>query len=94
MSTLEDHIISTIKAIINKGEIGALKELWTEYRDHTEFPRMIAWDYVFQKVYLHAALKKQIEMCEWLDEIFLEFDPIIQISMRHIFPYARTLLQD
>jgi len=94
MSTLEDHIVNTIKPIINKGEIRALKELWIEYRYHTEFPRKIAWDYVFQKVYIHAALKKQKVICEWLDEVFLEFDPIIQISMRYIFPYAQTLLRD
>ena len=51
-----------------------LKVLWREYRDHTEFPREVAWDYVFQKIYIHAALQQQQAICDWLDEIFLDFD--------------------
>jgi len=94
MSKLEDHIISTIKKIINKGNVEELKDLWIEYRDRTEFPRSIAWDYVFQNIYLHAALKKQKHILEWLDEIFLEFDPIIQISLRQMFAYANSLLKE
>jgi hypothetical protein len=93
MSRLEDHIITTIKPFINKGDVDPLKELWREYRDHTEFPREVAWDYVFQKIYIHAALQQQQAICDWLDEIFLDFDPIIQIGMRHTFAYARTLLK-
>ena len=92
MSTLEDHIVVTIKPFINKGELDSLKEIWIEYRDNTEFPCEVAWDYVFQKVYLHAALKKQAHMCAWMDEVFKEFDPIVQIGMRQMFSYARVLL--
>lgn len=93
MSTLEDHIVRTIKPFIEKGDLGALQEIWAEYKDNTEFPREVAWDYVFQKVYLHAALKKQRHLCAWLDEVFLEFDPIVQIAMRQMFAYARYLLK-
>ena len=93
MSTLEDHIVSTIKPIVNKGDLDSLKEIWIEYRDNTEFPREVAWDYVFQKVYLHAALKKQAHLCTWMDEVFQGFDPIVQIGMRQMFAYARVLLK-
>lgn len=93
MSTLEDHIVRTIKPFIEKGDLNSLQEIWVEYRDHTEFPREVAWDYVFQKVYLHAALKKQAHMCAWMDEIFKGFDPIVQIAMRQMFAYARVLLK-
>lgn len=93
MSTLEDHIVRTIKPFIEKGDLGSLQEIWVEYRDNTEFPREVAWDYVFQKVYIHAALKKQAHMCQWLDEIFKGFDPIVQIAMRQMFAYARVLLK-
>jgi hypothetical protein len=92
MSRLEDHIVTTCKAFIEKGKIEELQELWIEYRDHTEFPREIAWDYVFQKIYLHAALHHQKTICDWLDIIFQEFDPIQQIAMKHMFSYARSLL--
>lgn len=93
MSRLEDHIITTIKPFIEKGNLESLQEIWTEYRDNTEFPREVAWDYVFHKVYLHAALKKQTHLCAWLDEVFKEFDPIVQIGMRQMFSYARVLLR-
>lgn len=94
MSRLEDHLVSTIKPLINKGDLDLVKELWIEYSEETEFAREVAWDYVFQKVYIHAALKKQRPICEWLDTIFLKFDPIVQIGMRHTFAYARTLLTE
>ena len=91
MSTLEDHIVRTIKPFVEKGDLDSLQGIWTEYRDNTEFPREVAWDYVFQKVYLHAALKKQAAVCAWMDEIFKGFDPIVQIGMRQMFAYSRVL---
>ena len=38
-----------------------LQELWNQYND-TDFGRELAWDYVFQKVYIHSCLKKQKEI--------------------------------
>jgi hypothetical protein len=89
---IEEQVISEIKPFINKGYLDALKEQWKEYRIDTDFGREIAWDFIFQKIYLHAALKKQKAICEWLDTIFTEFDPIQQIALRQMFPYARHLL--
>lgn len=89
---IEDELISEIKPIINEGNLDYLILQWNEYKNETEFHREIAWDYIFQKVYLHAALKKQKHICEWLDIIFTQFDPIIQIALRQMFPYARQLL--
>ena len=90
--SIEEQLISEIKPFINKGHLEGLKELWLEYYSETEFDRAIAWDYIFQKIYLHAALKKQPAICQWLDSVFIEFDPIQQIALRQIFPYARHLL--
>ncbi len=90
--SIEEQLISEIKPYINKGNLDGLKEQWQEYRLETEFDREIAWDFVFQKIYLHAALKKQKHICEWLDTVFTEFDPIQQIALRQMFPYARHLL--
>jgi hypothetical protein len=90
--SIEEQLISEIKPFINKGNLEGLKELWHEYRVETEFDREVVWDYIFQKIYLHASLKKQPAICEWLDTIFTEFDPIHQIALRQMFPYARHLL--
>jgi hypothetical protein len=89
---LEEQLVAEIKPYIDKGNLEGLKEQWLEYRTETDFEREIAWDFIFQKVYLHAALKKQRPICEWLDTIFQEFDPIKQIALRQMFAYARHLL--
>lgn len=89
---IEDQIISELKQFINKGYCEGFMELWNEYKYNTEFDRDVAWDYIFQKVYLHAALKKQKEICGFLDLAFAEFNEMIQISLRQMFPYARHLL--
>jgi hypothetical protein len=92
MSSIEEQLIDEIKPYINKGNLEGLKEQWIEYKTETDFGREIAWDFVFQKIYLHAALKKQKKICEWLDTLFLQLNPIHQIALKHIFPYARHLL--
>ena len=90
--SIEEQLVVEIKPFINKGNLDGLKEQWVEYRTETDFGREIAWDFVFQKIYLHAALKKQKAICEWLDTVFTEFDPIQQIALRQMFSYARHLL--
>lgn len=92
MPTLEEQIIGDIKPFIDKGNLTGLQRLWHEFYFETDFGRDIAWDYVFQKVYLHAALKKQKQICTWLDTIFTKFDPIQQIALRQMFSYAKHLL--
>jgi hypothetical protein len=92
MNSIEHQIINECKILINNNNLDGLKELWVEYKENTEFEREIAWDYIFQKVYFHAALKKQKLICDWLDTIFLEFSITVQIALRQMFSYARYLL--
>ena len=90
--SIEEQLIAEIKPYINNGNLEGLKEQWIEYRLETEFDRQVSWDFVFQKIYLHAALKKQKHICDWLDNVFTEFDPIQQIALRQMFSYAQHLL--
>lgn len=90
--SIEEQLVMEIKQFINMGNLDGLKEKWLEYYFETDFGRDIAWDFVFQKVYLHAALKKQKAICEWLDTVFTKFNPIHQIALRQMFTYARHLL--
>jgi hypothetical protein len=89
---IEDQIIGELKAFINKGNTEGFVEIWNEYYFETEYEREVAWDYIFQKVYLHAALKKQKGICTWLDSEFLKFNEITKIALRQLFPYAQHLL--
>ena len=90
--SIEEDLIMDIKPLIEDGNLDALQIAWEELSQNTEFDRPVAWDYVYQKVYLHAALKKQRSICQWMDELYVDFDPVIQIALRHVFPYARYLL--
>ncbi len=93
MISIEEQIISQIKPFINTGNLEGLKELWSEYQTSIDFGKEVAWDFVFQKIYLHAALKKQKEICQWLDTIFTQLNPVTQVALRQMFAYARHLLQ-
>lgn len=89
---IEDDLLAEIKPLITAGNLEALQILWEEYQE-TDFGRELAWDYLFQKIYLHAALKKKAEICQWLDSLYASFDSIHQIAMRQMFSYARYLLR-
>jgi hypothetical protein len=89
---IEDALFQEIKPVIESGQLDILQIMWEEYNEHTDFERELAWDYVFQKVYIHAALKKQRHICEWLDTIYEDFNPMLKIALRQMFPYARYLL--
>jgi hypothetical protein len=82
MACIERDVISEIKVYINMGNLDGLKELWIDYQE-TDFGRELAWEYIFEKIYLHAALKKQKDICSW---------PIQQMGLRQMFPYAKYLL--
>jgi hypothetical protein len=89
---IEEEVIREIKEYIHIGDLEGLQVLWNDYQE-TDFGRELAWESIFQKVYLHAALKKQRHICEWLEGLFRTLDPIQQIGLRHVFPYARYLLR-
>ncbi len=89
---MEDDIINELKPFINASKLYALQEKWAEYQE-TDFGRDIAWDYVFQKIYLHACLKKQTKIVEWLMEMYTLFNPVTQIAIRQVFHYGEFLLR-
>ena len=89
---IEDDLIAEIKLLINVGNLNEIQCRWDEYTHDIDFGRDLAWDYIFQKVYLHAALKKQQAICDWLQTIFGLLSPIEQIALRQVFPYARHLM--
>lgn len=88
---IEDQILFELKPLIAEGNLVELQRLWEEYQE-TDFGGYVAWDYVFQKCYLHAALKKKKDICDWLDTLFVTFNEMTQIALRQLFPYARYLL--
>jgi hypothetical protein len=88
---ITESIVEECKDFINAGK---LEELQEYVRDlfSSEFEAQPDWPNLFQKVYLHACLKKQKEIAEWITSLFSMFDPITQIAYRQVFFYGRYLL--
>jgi hypothetical protein len=75
------------KTMIEKDNLKGLQEFYQEYADEN-----YAWEYVYQKLYLHACLKKKVRIVEWMLPLFDQFDPIQQIGIRQMFSYGKYLL--
>ena len=83
MSVLDD-----CKALVTAGDLTGLQEYYAGVQSDVASN----WQYLYQKVYLHACLKKKVEIVDWLTSLFPSFDPVSQIAMRQMFPYGRHLL--
>ncbi len=87
--TEADHIVTNFKHYVEQGSLEACQAYLQELKDTYEDA---PWDYIFQKVYLHACLKKQKPIVDWLMLVFTQLPPIQQIAVRQVFSYGRTLL--
>jgi len=90
---MDKQIILILKDFINtnqndelKDYIGHLIYLTNDYR--------LPYEYIFRQVYIHACLKKNKELVDWLKgEIYEKYFDVIQKSgLRHIFCYGNYLL--
>ena len=83
-----NDIIDICKKYINENNFVNLQEFSSSLLDFN-----FDWPYLFQKVYLHACLKKRSDMAEWLHAtMYSKMDPIQQIALRQVFPYGKYLL--
>jgi len=86
---MTEDLIYTFKELINKNDLDAFKAYLDQLlNDYTDIP----WDYIFEKVYIHACLKKRKEIADFLTAEYKKMDPIQQIAIRHVFSYGRYLL--
>ena len=88
---MADEFIGFFKKYINDGSLESCQNYLHELKETYE-SNSLPWDYIFQKVYLHACLKKQKQIVDWLMLVFTELPPIQQIAVRQVFSYGRTLL--
>ncbi len=89
--SIEDQVVRQLKDVINTGNFNEFINEWRDLRDDTDYGREIAWDYIFQKVYIHACLKKAGNITEYLLKEFQLFDPIQQIAMKPTFSYVKYI---
>jgi hypothetical protein len=88
---MEDQIIFEIKQYINDGDLASIKKNWENYEMSTV---SVAWDFVFQKIYIHACIRNQKHIIDWLDILFMQFDPITKIALRQMFAYSKYVRND
>jgi hypothetical protein len=90
MATCHDDLIHVFKEYINKKDSDGFKEFLFEVQDSYE---SLNFEYLFQKVYIHACLKKYKPVVDLLTEKYKELDPIHKIALRQIFAYGNYLLK-
>ena len=82
-----ESFIKHCKTLIDEGNLDELQAVFQDVQEEN-----YAWEYVYQKLYLHACLKKKVEIVEWMKGLFSMFDPIQQIGIRQMFSYGKYLL--
>ena len=86
------EVLHDIKRFINENKLQELKLYYNELCQADELPPAEQLPNFYQKVYIHACLKKRRDIAEWLQSLFPQFDPITQIAYRQMFSYGRYLL--
>lgn len=93
MSSTDTTILADAKQYIECGDLSGIQYVWKSLDDY-EFEEQPDWVYLFQKLYLHACLKRQPQIADWLQHVlFPQMDPIQQIALRQVFSYGNYLLR-
>ena len=80
--------IQAAKRWIEQGDLLVLQESLKDLDSDVDWPTL------FHRLYLHACLKKQVAIAEWMEKtVFPTLCPVQQIALRQIFPYGRHLLR-
>jgi len=91
-NNMNNAIVLDCKSFVNAGDLKGLQQYY-ETMIHTDYSGYSPnWQYIYQQVYLHACLKKKLDIVNWLSTLFGTFDTVAQIALRQMFPYGRHLL--
>jgi hypothetical protein len=85
-------IIRFLKGLVDKNDLDAMKMYYNALPEEGEDTTTIPWDVVFQRVYLHACLRKRTDIVAFLVQVYESMNPIDKIALRQVFPYGRYLL--
>ena len=92
MEEFQEKIIKKFKSYIDYNDLsGGI--LFYDGLVCFDAPEDLAWDYIYQKVYLHACLKKRRNFVDWLLTLRERLDPIEHIALRQMFAYGKYLLE-
>lgn len=86
-----EEIIKTFKLYIDRDKLEAAQLYYAELINDYDLSD-IPMDFVFQKIYIHACLKKRHQFAEWLKTCYESMDTIDKIAIRQVFSYGKFLL--
>lgn len=84
------YLIQELKEWIDKDDLLSLQQFVNEIDIQDD---SMPWDYIYQKAYLHACLKKKKEIKEWFETLFPMFNFLTQSGLKHTFSYGNYLFQ-
>ena len=91
---MDRQILEDCKDYIETDQLEELQSYiydWIQNKNNMQDYRLPI-EYLYQQVYLHACLKKQIEIVSWLQTIYERFGMIEKIALRQMFSYGNYLL--
>lgn len=88
MPQVSEYFVKECKAFIDHGYLDALEAFVNENSQVDN----LAWDYIIQKLYVHACLKKMPVLANKILEYLPLLDPIQQIAIRQTVSYGKWLL--
>jgi hypothetical protein len=82
--------ITTAKYLVEAADLSGLQDfIHDEISEITD----VNHGYMFQKIYIHACLKQQTAIAQWLlEDCYTQLNPMDQIAIRPCLAYGRTLL--
>lgn len=87
-----EEIVKRFKSYVEADDLIGAQAFLQELISGEEENAALAWDYVYQKIYLHACLKKRRKFVDWMNGLFEGLDPIEKVALRQMFAYGRYLL--
>ena len=81
------ELVRELKNMVERDNLEGLVDYLEVYQD-SEIP----WDTLFKDVYIHACLKKQKRIVDWLLGLYEAMPTIQKIALRQILSYGRYLL--
>lgn len=92
MSSVDKTILNEVRQHIEHGDLSEVQHYWKSLQEY-EYDQTPDWVYLFQKIYLHACIKKHRAIANWLQTtVFPQMDPIQQIALRQVFSYGKYIL--
>lgn len=90
--TLTEECVWDLKRTIDNGSLDDVRDTIYEIIQETN-ENIIAWDYVILKIYVHACLRKKVEIAKWIAENGEKMlEPVQWIAIRQMIPYGKMLL--